>query len=77
MDFFPTEFTFWTVLYYIFVFYVVCYIGFQIYIYMNDLDYEIDCTNNDRCFIIYKKGEKIDQDEDDDYDGNESIKSSV
>jgi hypothetical protein len=58
MNFFPTEFTFTTVLYYIFVFYLFFYIGFQIYIYMNDLEYEIDCENNDRCFIINKRGEK-------------------
>jgi hypothetical protein len=25
---------------------------------MNDLEYEIDCENHDKCFIITKKGEK-------------------
>ena len=63
MDFFPTEFTFWTVLYYILMFFVVLYIGFQIYIYINDLEYEIDCENNDRCFIIHKKENQENQDE--------------
>lgn len=58
MDFFPTEFTFWTVLYYIFIFYLICYIGFQIYIYVYDLEYEIDCDNHARCFIIRNKGEQ-------------------
>jgi hypothetical protein len=58
MDFFPTEFTFWSVLYSIFMFFVFAYIGFQIYIYMNGLEYEIDCESHDRCFIINKKGEK-------------------
>jgi len=62
MDFFPTEFTFWTVLYWIFVFFLVCYIGFQIYIYVYDLEYEIDCENNDRCFVIYEKGDRADDD---------------
>jgi len=55
---FPREFTFWTVLYYIFLFYLVSFIVFNIYIYMNDLEYEIDCENHDKCFIITKKGEK-------------------
>ena len=58
MDFFPTEFTFWTVLYYIFIFYLICYIGFQIYIYVYNLEYEIDCDNHERCFIIRNKGEQ-------------------
>jgi len=62
MDFFPTEFTFWTVLYWIFVFFLVCYIGFQIYIYVYDLEYEIDCENNHRCFVIYEKGDRADDD---------------
>lgn len=55
MDFFPTDFTFWTVLYYVFMFYLVCYIGFQIYIYIFDLEYEIDCESNEQCFIIKEK----------------------
>lgn len=55
MDFFPTEFTFWNVLYWVFMFFLVCYIGFQIYVYVNDLEYEIDCENNDRCFVFYDK----------------------
>jgi len=56
---FPREFTFWTVLYYIFLFYLVSFIVFNIYIYMNDLEYEIDCENHDKCFIIYSRGTKV------------------
>jgi len=59
MDFFPTEFTFWTVLYYVFLFYFFSYIIFQIYIYMNGLEYEIDCRNHEQCIIIKNKDEKV------------------
>lgn len=63
---FPREFTFWTVLYYIFLFYLVSFIVFNIYIYINDLEYEIDCENNDKCFVITKKGEKHKESEESD-----------
>jgi hypothetical protein len=59
MNFFPTEFTFWTVIYYVVMFYTICYIAFQIYIYVNDFEYEIDCENNDHCFIIKEKGDSV------------------
>ena len=49
---FPREFTFWSVLYYIFLFYLVAFIVFNIYIWANDLEYEIDCENHDKCFVI-------------------------
>ena len=57
MDFFPTDFTFWNVLYYLIGFLIFFYIGFKIYMYVNNLDYEIDCENNDRCFIIKDREE--------------------
>ena len=60
MDFFPIDFTFWNVLYYIFIFCVCFYIGFQIYIYMNGLEYEIDCENHDQCFV-FKDIEEMDE----------------
>lgn len=55
---FPREFTFWSVLYYIFLFYLVAFIVFNIYIWANDLEYEIDCEHHDKCFIITEKGQK-------------------
>jgi hypothetical protein len=39
---------------------------FNIYIYINDLEYEIDCENNDKCFVITKKGEKHKESEESD-----------
>jgi hypothetical protein len=37
-DIFPLEITFWTTLWYIFLFYLVAFILFQIYIYVNNLE---------------------------------------
>jgi hypothetical protein len=59
-DVFPTEITFWTVLWYIFLFYLIAYIVFHAYIYVYDLEYEIDCTKNDRCMKIEKKKASVD-----------------
>jgi hypothetical protein len=53
--FFPTQMTFFSVLYYIFLFYVVAFIIFNIYIYVNDLEYEINCKNNEKCMHIQPK----------------------
>jgi len=55
-DFFPKTVTFWSVLFYIFFLYVLAFIAFNIYVYLYDLEYEIDCKNNDKCFKIKKKG---------------------
>ena len=56
-DFFPKTLTFWSVLFYFFFFYFIVYIVFNIYIYANGLEYEVDCENNDKCFKIKKKGD--------------------
>ena len=56
-DFFPKTLSFWSVLFYIFMLYLFAYIIFHIYIYLYDLEYEIDCVRNDRCFNIKKRGE--------------------
>lgn len=55
---FPTELTFFSVLWYIFLFYLVAYIIFHIYVYYNDLDYVIDCKKNDRCLSFTPKSTK-------------------
>jgi len=52
---FPRSFTFFTVLWYIFLSYCIGYAIFEIYIYANGLEYEIDCERSDRCFIIKEK----------------------
>lgn len=57
-DLFPKTLTFWSVLFYFFFFYFVVYIFFLIYIYVNGLEYEIDCTNKDKCVTIKKKDDK-------------------
>jgi hypothetical protein len=63
-DIFPIEFTFWTTLWYIFLFYLVVFIGFQIYIYLYDLDYTIDCKDHTfKCIQIKKKGSETPLDE--------------
>jgi len=54
-DIFPLEFTFWTTLLYIFLAYFFAFIVFSIYIYVNDLEYTIDCKKNEKCFDIRKK----------------------
>lgn len=54
-DIFPTQITFFSVLYYIFLFYVVAFIIFNIYIYMNDLEYNINCKKNEKCIEIRPK----------------------
>jgi hypothetical protein len=56
-DFFPKTLTFWSVLFYFFFFYFIVYIVFSTYIYVNGLEYEIDCEHNDKCFKIKKKGD--------------------
>ena len=63
-DFFPKTLSFWSVLFYIFMLYFFAYIIFHIYIYLYDLEYEIDCVRNDRCFKINKKGENNDSSND-------------
>ena len=55
MNIFPTNLTFWTTIWYIFLIYLVAYIIFHIYIYSNGLQYEIDCKENINCFKIKKK----------------------
>ena len=57
-DFFPKTLTFWSVLFYILFAYILAFIVFNIYVYMYDLEYEIDCEHNDKCFKIKKKGEE-------------------
>ena len=52
---FPTEITFWIVLWYIFLIYFIAYIIFHIYIYTNDLEYTINCQKNEKCFDIRQK----------------------
>ena len=54
MKIFPINITFWTILWYIFLIYLVAYIVFHIYIYSNGLQYEIDCKSNTNCFKIKK-----------------------
>jgi hypothetical protein len=54
MKIFPTNITFLTILWYIFLIYLVAYIVFHIYIYSNNLQYEIDCKSNINCFKIKK-----------------------
>ena len=56
-DFFPKTLTFWSVLFYFFFFYFIVYVIFSTYIYVNGLEYEIDCEHNDKCFKIKKKGD--------------------
>ena len=56
-DFFPKTLTFWSVLFYFFFFYFIVYIVFSTYIYVNGLEYEIDCEHNDKCLKIKKKGD--------------------
>ena len=58
IDIFPMKITFWSVLWYIFLCYVIAYIVFHIYIYTNGLEYEIDCKANTNCFKIKKKEEQ-------------------
>ena len=55
---FPTQFTFWTTLWYIFLFYLVAFIVFNIYIWANGLQYEINCKNKGKCVKITKKMDK-------------------
>ncbi len=54
-DFFPKKLTFWSVLFYFFFFYFVIYIIFSIYIYVNGLEYDIDCANPDNCIKIKER----------------------
>jgi hypothetical protein len=54
-DFFPKKLTFWSVLFYFFLFYFIAYIVFSIYIYVNNLEYEIDCENPENCVKIKEK----------------------
>ncbi len=61
-DFFPKTLTFWSVLFYIYFAYLLAFIIFNIYFYIYDLEYEIDCIRNDRCFIVKKRGENISKD---------------
>jgi len=54
---FPTELTFWTTLWYIFLFYLTAYIIFHIYIYIYDLEYTVDCNDHTfKCFNIKPRG---------------------
>uniref|UniRef100_A0A6C0I159 Uncharacterized protein n=1 Tax=viral metagenome TaxID=1070528 RepID=A0A6C0I159_9ZZZZ len=62
MNFFPTDFTFWTVIYYVIMFYTICYIIFQLYVYVYELEYEFDCERNDRCFVI-KESDYVNEDD--------------
>jgi hypothetical protein len=59
-DFFPKTLTFWSVLFYFFFFYFIVYIAFSIYIYVNGLEYEIDCENTDKCLKIKKRDDNPD-----------------
>ena len=71
-DFFPKKLTFWSVLFYFFFFYFIAYVVFSIYIYMNGLDYEIDCENPQNCIKIKERmteNKKIDESE----QSNESV----
>ena len=54
-DFFPKTLTFWSVLFYFFFFYFVVYVIFNIYIYVNGLEYEINCENKGDCVKIKKR----------------------
>jgi hypothetical protein len=56
-DIFPTELTFWTTLWYIFLFYLMVYIIFHIYVYVYDLEFTIDCSDHTlKCFHIKPRG---------------------
>jgi hypothetical protein len=61
-DFFPKTLTFWSVLFYFFFFYFIVYVIFSTYIYVNGLEYEIDCEHNDKCLKIKKKGDENKED---------------
>ena len=54
-DIFPLEITFWTTLWYIFLAYFIAFIVFNIYIYVNNLEYTINCEKNEKCFDIKPK----------------------
>jgi hypothetical protein len=62
-DFFPKKLTFWSVLFYFFFFYFVVYVVFSIYIYVNGLEYDIDCENPENCIKIKERmtDKKIDE----------------
>jgi hypothetical protein len=65
-DFFPKKLTFWSVLFYFFFFYFIAYVVFSIYIYVNNLEYEIDCENPENCVKIKERmteNKKIDESE--------------
>lgn len=55
---FPTEVTFFSVLYYVFMFYIVAFVVFNTYIYINGLEYEINCKNNEKCVRIFPAKDK-------------------
>ena len=54
---FPKEITFFSVLWYIFLFYFIAYIVINVYLYSKGLTYEIDCKTHDKCFKIKKLGD--------------------
>jgi len=65
-DFFPKKLTFWSVLFYFFLFYFIAYVIFSIYIYVNGLEYEIDCENPKNCIKIKERiteNKKMDESE--------------
>lgn len=65
-NFFPKKLTFWSVLFYFFFFYFIVYVVFSIYIYVNGLEYEIDCENPKNCIKIKERiteNKKMDESE--------------
>jgi hypothetical protein len=56
--FFPTKLTFFSLLWYIFLFYLLAYIVINVYLYTQGLTYEIDCKTHDKCFKIKKLGQE-------------------
>jgi hypothetical protein len=63
-NFFPKKLTFWSVLFYFFFFYFIVYVVFSIYIYVNGLEYSIDCENPKNCIKIKERtdeNKKIDE----------------
>jgi hypothetical protein len=75
-EFFPKKLTFWSVLFYFFFFYFVVYIVFSIYIYVNGLEYDIDCENPENCIKIKERmteNKKIDESDKPNDDINDSV----
>jgi hypothetical protein len=76
-DFFPKKLTFWSVLFYFFLFYFIVYVIFSIYIYVNGLEYEIDCENPENCVKIKQKDTNENKKMDDSEKQNDNINHNI